>query len=78
LHLYDGMSTNKGTPTTLLEAIQNGLSDKETKGSRAEVIATHVKDFNAQRFGRAMLQAGSDEETIALKSLFDDITKKAA
>lgn len=63
----------KGTPTTLLQAIQNGL-DHDKASYPADVIKAHVRDFLAQHFSKPMLEA-SPEESAKFKALFDRIVK---
>ncbi len=66
--------TNKGTPRSLLEAIDNGI---EAGGPNGELghdtkIVAHVRDFLAQRFGAAML-AVDTAEAERLQTLFKNI-----
>jgi hypothetical protein len=56
----------KGTPTTLKQAIDNGLSHVALGDSReselmAKIIEAHVIDYLAQSFGAAMLAAQGTE-----------------
>ncbi len=60
----------KATPKALIEAtgaaIETGMAFEGSK---------HIKDFIAQHFGIAMLEAESDEEAMRLRKLFERITK---
>jgi hypothetical protein len=60
------MNIHTGTPKTIIEAINVGLTDGKLK--------EHVKDFLAQKFGVAMLLATPDEAD-RLRTLFQEIMK---
>lgn len=67
------ISLQKGTPKTLTQAINNGLSDPSGRGC----VKTHLKDFLAQKFNVAMIENEDNTEVVeALKSLFERITKE--
>jgi len=60
----------KATPKALIEATGAAIETQNAhEGSK------HIKDFIAQHFGIAMLEATSDEEALKLKKLFERITK---
>lgn len=56
----------KGTPASLLEAIQNGSGDPKK-------IELHVIDFLAQKFAMAIL-TGNESEERALADLWEKTT----
>lgn len=56
---------NQGTPLTLKQAIGNGSGDTED-------IKNHVRDFLAQKFTVAFMNANTDQE-IALRALWNMI-----
>ena len=62
-----------GTPKTLLEAIQNGISASSAMTPVPDSIKAHVKDFLAQRFNVAMFE--HDEASKWLDALFKKITR---
>lgn len=67
--------TIKGTPTTLLEAIQDCV-DNSIYGERDALrIKSHVRDFLAQHFSKPMLEALTQEESDRFKALFERIVK---
>lgn len=69
---------NNATPKDMATAIDQGMADYAESGTPdngAQFVAIHVKDFLAQHFGVAMLGASSDAEMVALRKLFDRITK---
>lgn len=73
------MSNNKSTPKTITEAIEHSLdatflSDKE----KAQDIFYHIlRDFMAQKFGVAYMEALDDKTTLrVLEKLFEELTKR--
>ncbi len=68
-----------GTPKTLTESIDNGLKASTSctnRIDRAKVITTHVRDYLAQWFGSAMMEAeleNSQEPIETLDLLFQRI-----
>lgn len=67
----------QGTPKTLAQAIANALDAAEIpsgSGKRA-VIAAHLVDFLAQRFGAALLE--SPEAEAAIQKLWKQINEKS-
>lgn len=73
------MKNNNGTPKTLTEAIEHSLdatflSDKE----KAQDIFYHIlRDFMAQKFGVAYMEALDDKTTLrVLEKLFEELTKR--
>lgn len=65
----------KGTPSTLIQSIENGILDESQRMSiSSETIEHHVQDFLAQRFGAAILLADSDKSAEALSHLYYEIT----
>lgn len=77
------MST-KGTPRTLLGAIENGIiAYQEHTGARQHIavdlcalhVKNHVRDFLAQRFGPPLLASDDLALTQVLTRLFTDITE---
>jgi hypothetical protein len=71
------MSTTKGTPKTLAQAIHNGLEDRARVApglcDSTDVAALHVRDFIAQKFSTAILQNPEAEKV--LQELFEVIVK---
>lgn len=61
-----------GTPQTLLEAIQNGLTIGS--GRPDDRVFEHVKDFLAQKFSAALLKTEDTEEQNRLWALWAQIT----
>lgn len=79
LQLGLSMKNNNGTPKTLTEAIEHSLdatflSDKE----KAQDIFYHIlRDFMAQKFGVAYMEALDDKTTLrVLEKLFEELTKR--
>lgn len=75
------MSNDKGTPKTLTQAIQNGISQfhdpkahpNSIEGMEA-CIEQHVRDYLAQKFGAAMLENESADSI--LQAVFNRIVEK--
>lgn len=74
-----------GTPATLRDSIHNGLAEgyNETlvltgefgiHPSQKLLIENHVRDYLAQKFGRAILDAESPDQEKALLSLYEKVT----
>ena len=70
-----------GTPKTLREAISSApflvcLADSDTYEAERITNQIHrvIKDFLAQKFGRAYLES-TDSDAEALKILFSEVTK---
>lgn len=58
------MKTNQGTPTSIFQAIQNGIEHAGAQPAPTQVLAAtiieaHVLDFLRQKFGAAYLRADS-------------------
>lgn len=73
------MRHDKGTPKTLIEAIQNGLGDGNPRNHEeaSEIIRLHVKDFLAQHFMTAgLLAAKKAYDGDQIIELFHRLTKK--
>lgn len=68
------MKDRKGTPSTLVEAIDNGLTDVATDANTA--LQRHVRDYLAQKFNAAMLKAETESEGHRLLALFKTITNE--
>lgn len=52
-----------GTPSDLLTAILNGMSEKPlSRTGQAELIQMHIRDYLRQKFAVAMLRAGHSKE----------------
>lgn len=74
---------SKGTPTSLKEAIHNGIIDEAAKfmhglsgnsyGTLQELVEIHVRDFLAQRIGAALLSSKSRDVETALIDLSESI-----
>lgn len=71
--LYDKLKI--GTPTTLYQAIVNGrfAAIDLNADFPARVIQSHVRDFLAQKFGVALLEA-DDHTALVLKNLWEKLT----
>lgn len=67
---------NQGTPKTLREAIRRAQDHSDKVGNFEFVAHSYVKDFLAQRFGAAMLNAETPEEADRLEALFKRIVIK--
>lgn len=80
--VYDKLEelTTKGTPTTLLQAIENAIPihiENDLPGLITDPapIKAHVRDFLAQHFSKPMLEAPTQEESDRFKALFERIVK---
>lgn len=73
-----GYFMNKGTPKTLIEAIQNGYMDSMepeiTVADGMLNIRAHVKDFLAQHFSTALVAEDDEATAEKLKALWFKIT----
>lgn len=72
------MNHTQGTPKTLREAVSNGLSSyrPDSSGRMDEHVELHIKDFLAQKFGAAMIEASTEENEIELKRLYLALTRR--
>lgn len=74
---------NEGTPKILDIAILNAIleiaSKLTDKPNSTEIIYDHIKDFIAQKFGVAYLEAQEDKKTLrVLEDLFEALTIRDA
>lgn len=61
-----------GTPTTLYDAIKNGLHDDAAggQGGYPDIIKAHVRDYLSRSFSVAMNKAETNAESDRLMTLF--------
>lgn len=74
------MSSTKGTPRTLEEAIENGIEEFKRVGrpdQEAYFVRIHVRDFLAQKFSIAVLKSRDLGGDAMLLELMDEIDKQA-
>lgn len=64
---------SQGTPKTLRQAIRNGLEHHQVGLDAAAVTLPHVRDYLAQKFSVAVMQAPTVEEGERLIKLLDKI-----
>lgn len=65
------MNKVKGTPKTLDEALENAMDN----GGYREPTYAIIKDFIAQKFGAAYMEAQEDKKTLkVLENLFEALT----
>jgi hypothetical protein len=66
----------KATPTTLVEAVTNGIEDSGIISNRdpadSAAIASHVRDFLSNKFSIPMLKYADDE---AVNNVLRDLWK---
>jgi hypothetical protein len=62
-----------GTPSTLYQAIRNGLNAFQVGQDAAAIVQPHLRDFLAQKFAVPLLEA-NDQEALMLKKLWEKIT----
>lgn len=73
------MSNRKGTPKTLDAAIKNSIYEINQKllDNRVACFHDHIKDFMAQKFGVAYMEALDDKAILrVLEKLFEELTKR--